>query len=375
MLIILLLCCMIVGLVAFSANKNLYVAPTAAGSIVMALGIFIQGVWQHMSGQSPDSLMTRTLVIGTTLVWLYLLVSYIASIRRSSFYRDHLADPVQRFGIGTWVAGTSTLLINLFASFGVYWVQETIHIMAVLNAGLWLFLLYFMCLGWYQILLQKQYDRIHGVLLLSTVSTQSIVLLFHQVFSSGYVAFWLNQSMIALGLLFYLISVSLILYRYSRRPDRLIADWTDTNCILYGALAITGAVVQATHAWSDTAILTLWWITLLILIVVECTEGIRAILRIRQKGWRHGIGIYNTAQWTRLFTLGMFYFFTMRTEPLYIEHTRSALAQDIHRWILNGGAWIISILLIIELILWIQAIIARRSARIEGDNQPSSMAE
>ncbi|WP_046214032.1 TDT family transporter [Paenibacillus wulumuqiensis] len=368
MLIILLLCCMIVGLIAFSGNKHLYVAPTAAGSIVMALGIFIQGVWQHMSGLGPTSLITRLLVIGTAIIWLYLLVSYIASIRRSSFYRDHLGDPVQRFGVGTWVAGTSTLLNNLFASFTWGWAQETIHILAVLNVGLWLFLLYFICLGWYQIVLQKQYERVHGILMLSAVSTQSIVLLFHQVFNNGYVAFWLNQAMIILGFVFYLMSASLILYRYSRKPERLVPDWTDTNCTLYGALAITGAAVQATHAWSDTTIIALWWITLLILIAVECTEALRAIRRIRQKGWRHGIGVYNTAQWTRLFTLGMFYFFTMRIEQLFTEHTGSALALGIHRWVLSGGAWVISILLIVELVLWIQALSIRRFSRMEADS-------
>jgi len=350
-----LLLFIIASVIAWSSKKGVSVVPTAASSIVMALGIFIQGAWQQISGQNPDSIWTRLLVLITTFIWFYLLLSYIRSIRRGSFYQDHLADPIMRFATGTWVAGTSTLLIAIHASFNMLFVNESIRILAILNIGLWIWVLYVMGRGWYHILHQPQINLVHGTILLSTVSTQSIVLLFHQVFKDSNIL-WLSQTVIIIGLICYVCSVVLIVYRYWHDDSSIVKEWTDTNCILYGALAITGAAVQAVHAWPDVAVIYLWWITWIVLIIVEAVEAVRAIRRIRAKGWRHGIGMYNTAQWTRLFTLGMFYFFTLRIYSLYQEYTSSAVALEGYRWILKGGPWVISILLVIETVLAIQAI-------------------
>lgn len=355
MLIGLLLLFIIAIMITWSSKKDVPVVPTATSSIVMALGIFIQGAWQQLSGYSPKSIWTSLLVIITVGIWIYLLVSYIGSIRRGRLYQDHLADPVMRFATGTWVAGTSTLLIAIHASFNHFILNEIIRIIAILNIGLWLVVLYVMCRGWYQILHQSQIHRVHGIILLSTVSTQSIVLLLHQIFKIDNLL-WLHQTLIIVGLIFYIWSVVLIVYRYWQHRHPIVEDWTDPNCILYGALAITGAAVQTVHAWSDGAIIYLWWITWIILIIVEGIEVVRAIKRIQAKGWRQGIGIYNTAQWTRLFTLGMFYFFTLRIYPLYQQYTESRWALEMYRWILTGGSWIISILLVIEIGLAVQAL-------------------
>lgn len=362
MVIILLLCCMVIASIAWSSKRTLPVAPTAAGSIVMALGIFIQGVWHDLSGQSLDSLSTRCFVIITACIWIYLFIHYIRSIRRGRFVQEHLADPVMRFAMGTWVAGTSTLLIAIHASFDISWVQASIRIMAIFNIGLWLLVLYVMCLGWYQIIHQSQIKRVHGTILLSTVSTQSIVLMLNQVYATSDIPSWINQIMIILGLIFYLFSLVLIVYRYWYHRDHMVQDWTDTNCILYGALAITGVAVQASHIWSTTALIFLWWITFTILLVVEVIELIRAVQRIVDKGWCYGIGIYNIVQWTRLFTLGMFYLFTMRLSMLDHPYTQLEWVIKLHHWILNSGVWIISVLLVIEVIFWVRAMLNRRSA-------------
>lgn len=359
MIIILLLCCMIVSLIAWSSKKNMPVAPTAAGSIVMALGIFIQGVWQNISGYSPESIWTRGLVIITACIWVYLLINYISSLRNGYFVQEHWTDPVMRFAMGTWVAGTSTLLITIYTSFHIGWIQGSIRLIAILNIGLWLLVLYAMCLGWYQILRQSQIKRVHGTILLSTVSTQSIVLMSSQIYTAEYIASWLNQIIIILGLIFYLFSVGLIVHRYWHDRHRIVQDWTDTNCILYGALAITGVAVHASHVWSTMALIVLWWITFMILLVVELIELIRAGQRIIKKGWRYGIGIYNTVQWTRVFTLGMFYLFTMRLSLLDHPYVKLKWVIGIHHSILNSGAWIISLLLVIEVIFWVRAMFNR----------------
>lgn len=348
MFMILLLSCVIIGLIAL--GKKLPAAPTAAGSMVMALGIFMQGTWQHLSGQPPDSLISRLLIVGIVLVWLYLLASYLTSIRRSTFYRDHIADPVQRFAAGTWVAGTSTLLINLYIGFHADWLNETVHIMATLNVGLWIFYMCVAVQGWYILLTDEKPHRLDGSILLPAVATQSIVLMCHQVFQLP-VGLWLSRTCIILGLFCYVIGWVLMIRRYRHRVEHSIQEWKVTNCIAYGALAISGAAISLTGAWSENVSYLFWWASLLVLIVVESIEIVRGIQRIRAYGWRTGVGRYHTAQWTRLFTLGMFYFLTMHTSQ---AATGNLFTLGLHHVILSVGTWVIAILLLIELVLWFQ---------------------
>ncbi|MEW4369651.1 hypothetical protein [Paenibacillus kandeliae] len=348
MFMILLLSCIIIGLIAL--GKKLPAAPTAAGSMVMALGIFVHGVWQHISGQPLTSLSARLLIIGIVLVWFYVLASYLTSIRRSTFYEDHVAHPVERFAIGTWVAGTSALLINLYTGFNADWLNETVHIMATLNLGLWLFYMGIVVQGWYKLVTNAQAQRTDSVVLLPAVATQSIVLMCHQVFQLP-VGVWLSRSFIILGLLCYGIGLVLMVWRYRPMGERSIQDWKITYCITYGSLAITGVAISLTGAWSSGVSYGFWWASLIVLVIVESIEAVRAIQRIRAYGWRTGVGRYHTAQWTRLFTLGMFYFLTMQTSQVAAGHL---LTQGLHTIILSAGTWVIGILLLTELIVWFQ---------------------
>ncbi len=347
MLIILLLSCIIIALITL--GKKLPAAPTAAGSMVMALGIYMQGVWVYWSGQSPQSFISSMFIIGIALVWLYLLASYLTSIRRSTFYRDHLADPVQRFAVGTWVAGTSTLLINLYASFHMDWLQESVHIMATLNIGLWLFYMCYAVMGWYQLITDISSPRIDGTVLLPAVATQSIVLLCHQVFALS-LGVWFTRSFIIVGLLCYLIGISIMIWRYRRSATWNLEAWKITNCIVYGGLAISVVAISVTEAWSEHVAYILWWIVAILVIIIESIEAMYGIQCIRQHGWRRGVGRYHTAQWTRLFTLGMFYFLTVHTVSIAAN---LSFTHVLHHIVLLIGGWVITVLLIIELLLWL----------------------
>ncbi|WP_322922177.1 hypothetical protein [Paenibacillus campi] len=363
MFMILLLSCIIIVLIAL--GKKLPAAPTAAGSMVMALGIFMQGSWVYLSGQPPYSVASRVLMIGIVLAWLYLLASYLPSIRRSTFYRDHIANPVQRFAVGTWVAGTSTVLINLYASFNSDWLNETVHIMATLNIGLWLFYMCLAVIGWYGLATDAQALRIDGTILLPAVATQSIVLLCHEVFALS-VNVWFTRSFIMLGLLCYVVGIIIMIQRRRRSSAWGMETWKATNCIVYGALAISGAAISLTGAWSESVAYALWWAALMLLIGIESIEAIDGAKRMRQHGWRSGVGRYHTAQWTRLFTLGMFYFLTLHTAQ---AAAAMPFTQLLHRLVLNIGAWVITILLVIELMLWIHKSVMQRIVPITGADE------
>ncbi|WPP43422.1 hypothetical protein SK066_10990 [Paenibacillus hunanensis] len=362
MLIILLLGCIIIAWIA--PGKKWPAAPTAAGSMVMALGIYMQGVWTYASGQAPQSFLSRVLILGIVLVWLYLLASYVTSIRLATFYRDHLADPVQRFAVGTWVAGTATLLINLYSSFQIAWLQESIHIMATLNIALWLFYICYAIMGWYRLMIDTSSARVDGTVLLPAVATQSLVLLCHQVFALS-LGKGFTRSFIIVGLVCYAIGISIMIWRYYRSTTWNIEAWKITNCIVYGALAISGAAISLTEAWSGQVAYMLWWIVLLLVIFIESVEAAYAIKRIRQHGWRHGVGRYHTAQWTRLFTLGMFYFLTLHT---IAPAANPSFTQILHHIVLVVGAWGITLLLIVELGLWLYtSMIGHRLLKEDGE--------
>ncbi|MFD1887673.1 hypothetical protein [Paenibacillus wenxiniae] len=348
MLIILLLSCIIIALIAL--GKKLPAAPTAAGSMVMALGIYMQGVWTYWSGQSPQSFISRVLIIGIVFVWLYLLASYVTSIRRSTFYRDHLADPVQRFAVGTWVAGTSTLLINLYASFHTDWLRESVYIMATLNIGLWLFYMCYTGLGWYRLIMDSSSSRVDGTVLLPAVATQSVLLLCHHVFALS-LGVWFTRSFIFLGLVCYMIGIVIMIWRYLHASTWNVDAWKITNCIVYGGLAISGAAISLTGAWNEWIAYGLWWVVAILVLIIESIETMYGIKRIRQHGWRHGVGRYHTAQWTRLFTLGMFYFLTLHTVQIAAA---IPIARFMHHFVLDVGAWVITVLLVVELMIWIR---------------------
>ncbi len=367
MFIILLLCCLIIGLITF--GKNWPAAPTAAGSMVMALSIFVSGVWPYMSGQSVNSLSSRLLVLGTILIWLYLLASYLTSIRRSTFYRDHLADPMRRLAIGSWATGTSVLLINVYYAFGAGWINETVHIMAVLNVVLWLFYLWSVLNGWRQLAGQSYRGELDGSVWLPATATQSIAWMIHEVFDLAD-GLWVSRILIALGMVMYLIGAWQLWRQHARRPrtKRTFGRWNATYVMIYGAPAIAAVTASATHAWSAEHITDAWWVILALLLVIEGREAIQAVSRIRNTGWRTGIGRYHTAQWTRLFTLGIFYVLTWYTLPLLQE---GSLSLMLHRWILKGGGWLLSLLLLLELTFWLIALI-RHSGQPLAESEATS---
>src|SRR5690606_28549077 len=80
-------------------------APTAAGSAVMAIGIFGLASLQRMPAAA---VLTQPFTLALLFLWAFIAASYVASYRDGTF-GEHLASPVGRFAVGTWVAATAVL--------------------------------------------------------------------------------------------------------------------------------------------------------------------------------------------------------------------------------------------------------------------------
>ncbi|MYL50042.1 hypothetical protein GLV98_11135 [Halobacillus litoralis] len=312
----------------------------AAGAIVMAIGIFLYGAWQQF--------FTNGAVVSVFYLLLTLII-YLLLIRQSlqkGFWKPFLSNPVNSFVIGSWVAGLSVsaqvILENLER------LQLLAVIVTVLNTGLWLFFL-FLCLYNFKKLWHRPTSHhSHGGILLSTVSTQSLVIVWSKLFPE--IPEVLIESVIIIGILFYLNSSALLIIRYRKTAWSITEDWTNTNCILHGALSITGLATVTAGVFPSSFVTFIWWCATVILFLVEGMELVRAYQRVRKLGWNQGVFTYHVSQWSRNFTFGMFYAFTMvmLESPAY-----TSVYSGFQQWFLYMWGWVVAVTLIYEMILWI----------------------
>ncbi len=319
--------------------------PTADGAAVMAFAIFTQGVLVHFTGKG--SVWTVGFAVFTLLLWLFLLACYLGSVMDGSFKSRHWDDPVGRFAIGTWVAGTGAALTA--AHINIPQLHPVLVALGILDAGLLIFYLFGASLAAGEIAGLRLVGKLHGVILLTTVALQSVCLMLHELF--GAKEYMVYRVLILLGILFYIAGAALLFLRYRRRDWNLADDWPESNCIVYGAVAITGAAALKSSVFPAGVLIGIWVFALLLLLWVEGMEIVRAVLRVRRYGLRKGLGAYAPAQWSRLFTLGMFYFFSREAEKLFDDHAPQML-NVLHEWTVYGGAWIIVFIFTAQLLVW-----------------------
>jgi hypothetical protein len=315
--------------------KKIYVS-TAAMAVVMSLGITTQGVLLNFFGSRFFySIPGRLLSIVDLSLWSSFLFSFLLACLNKKFKELHYSNPINRFGIGTWVAGTSICGILLDKQFSE-WVLF-VKILLGLNLGLWAFYIW-VSLRALAILFKKSLtNRVHGILLLTTVSTQSIVLLASSIFKGLPTPIALFFTMF--GVAFYIISSLLIIKRYSTFGTWSIRiDWNNTNCIMHGALSITGLACLVSHLLTKQSVIMLWIFVAIVFLIIEMVELCRLIVRIKVDGWKQAIFVYDVSQWSRVFTFAMFYTFTYLSQSLYIQ-----------KLIIISGIWVILALVIFEI--------------------------
>jgi hypothetical protein len=353
------------SIILFIFLKKIYVS-TGAMAVVMSLGITTQGVLLNFFGNRFFySIPGRFISIVDLALWSSFIFSFLLACLNKKFKELHYSNPINRFGIGTWVAGTSICGILLDKQFNE-WVMF-VKILLSLNVGLWAFYIW-VSLGALTALFKKGLThRVHGVLLLTTVSTQSIVLLASTVYKNLPISIALFFTIF--GVSFYIVSALLIIKRYSKlRSWSIRMDWNNTNCILHGALSITGLACLVSHLLTKQHVMIIWICAAIVFLMIEMVEFVRLFFRIKYDGWKQAIFIYDVSQWSRVFTFAMFYTFTYLSQP-----NPSSFSFYVQKLIIISGIWVICALVIFEIGILVKSIVEHYPRKWRKRSSPSEI--
>ncbi|MFD2216378.1 hypothetical protein [Metabacillus endolithicus] len=322
----------------------------ANGALIMATGIFCIGFTSRFTNFSQIPLYTADIAL--LIAWFSLFFSFIKTVFKGTFRRRYITHPVQSFAIGTWIAGTSILCLLFYKQFPEYkFVYITI---SLLSGGLWLFYLFICIQCYYVILKSKYFDKIHGVLFLSTVSTQSLVIVYGRLFNNHFF-YELTKLLIFIGIILYIINFSFILKRYIFYTWNLSDHWLNTNCIIHGAISISGIAAISSGTINNTIIFYIWLLALTMFFLVEGIEISRMFSRLSKYSFQKAIGCYHVSQWARNFTFGTLYLFTINLE-LPQKHVEFYLLKTA---IINIGLYILILLLVIEAFIFLMHVLNR----------------
>lgn len=176
---LLILIFLIVCITFFFTLKKIYIR-TSTMAIVMALGIVTQGVLFNYFGiQFFQHIFGKILCIINLTLWFGFILSFFIASLDGKFKDIHYSNVINRFGIGTWVAGTSINGILFYKQFS-HWGFISV-IIAFINIVLWIIYIGISVKTFIEISRTKSFQNVHGILLLTTVSTQSVVLLLNTV--------------------------------------------------------------------------------------------------------------------------------------------------------------------------------------------------
>ena len=324
--------------------------PTAAGAAVMAVGIFSLGALQRLPQPFPS--LTPFIAMELLIVWVY-IAWRLAACYIGGRFAVHISDPVGCFAVGTWVAGT-TVTASLVNSSIPEWRALAVTLDLV---GLFLWV-------WYVWLITRKFrviaaggagTRVTGRILLSTVSTQALLVAAEQIFP-GQTAGWISLGLIGLGLMYYFVGLALVIRRYAwQKGWGLAEDWDNTNCIIHGAMSITGLASVQSGVVPLWLVVGMWLWAAIMLLGVEAIEVARLWVRVREYGWQRGVFTYNVSQWARNFTFGMFYTFT-----LHLWAVLDSAAGPSAAWLVAAqegvvvwGPWVVLLFLLVELGLYL----------------------
>lgn len=332
------LLCLIIKLLFVKPGAS----PTPAGAIIMANGIFLYSAMQQFPLLYKYGEVFAFILAA---VWSLITISILMTLRDRSFRKLYLNNPIDIFAIGTWVAGTSVLgnvIFQFSLNPGIF-----PYVMGTLNVALYCWYVYHLFYAFRSIVNSPAKNKVHGALLLATVGTQSIVLLLYNIFNHLLPDIG-SAAIIGFGIFLYVAGFVLIVRRFAFiRNWNLADDWNNTNCILHGAISISGLAAATTGSLPYSTIFILWIWVLFWFILVEALELARVIVRTRKYGIKKAIFTYDVSQWSRNFTFGMLYAFTAKF-PL----ADASLLHPARTFILTVGPWVVFLFLIYETFLF-----------------------
>src|SRR5690606_3608447 len=133
----------------------------------------------------------------------------------------------------------------------------------------------------------------------------------------------------------------------------------NTNCMLHGAMSITGLALVVSGAVPLEATLALWIYVLGVFVTVEAIEIVRLIARIRAYGLRRGALTYRVTQWSRNFTFGMFVAFTLAL-IMHGGAAEAAALAAVQRAVVAYGPYVVVALLIVEIAVYLDGRVSGR---------------
>ncbi len=325
--------------------------PTGAGGIIMSIGIFSAFAATELPGYRP--VIGQLLALELLILWCLLAYSYLGTLRNGQFRKLHFNPFMHRFTLGTWVAGTAVLATLLLAVFPQY--RQLGYGFTLLALLLYIPYVSIFVTGYWQLWRHLSKQQATGVILLATVSTQSLVIATHASLQAA-MPEWLGPAIIMTDSLILCSGLLPIAWHYSRQPLSQLADnWSNTNCIIHGAVSITGLAAVLTASFTGGYIIILWCLAACLFMSIESLELVRGWQRIRRYGLRRGILRYDVSQWSRNFTFGMFYAFSF----MFLQHLDQLGVQYGWQYLLHGvvtwGQYVTLVLLIIEIALFLSA--------------------
>lgn len=213
-----------------------------------------------------------------------------------------------------------------------------------------------------------------GTVLLPTISTQAVVIAASSLFAGR-----LSSTLVAiivLGCALYAFGVLMIAWRYVFGGRWSLADdWHNTNCILHGAMSITGLASVQSGGVSAGWILLMWLWSAAMLALVESVETARLVARVQAYGFGRWVFSYHVSQWSRNFTFGMFYAFTLslgQSPAATLLGEVPGPLEFIQQLIASYGQYVVLLFLLLEIVL---AISRRFSVSYGGASLESSLKE
>src|SRR6185312_6164309 len=324
--------------------------PPGAGAAVMACGIFGLAALPALPGGAA---LRQPMALAVLVLWALLALCF-ALWRQDDEREDddpRLRPPMARVAVGTWIAGTAVTAALVAVAVPGWTLLAALLVCVAL--ALWPWYLRLAAAAVRQVVRDAR-QRVTGSILLVTVATQSTALLC-AVFTRPPVLPGLMVALVALGAAFYLAGTALIARAWLNAPRwRLDEDWDNGNCILHGAVSITGLAAVRSGAVPAPACVALWLVAAAMFAMIESVELARLVLRLRRHGWRRGVFCYDTSQWARNFTFGMFYALTRNDLATFGASSIAGVAALQH-WVAAGGPYVVLVLLLVELGLLVDA--------------------
>ena len=318
-------------------------SPTASGSIVMAMSICVFGAFLHL----PQSIafIAPDIALELFIIAFFIGVSYVECYTHQYFHL-HVQSILNRFTIGTWVAAIALLELLLIKTFPG--TEEITWPLVLLAVMLWATYMNFALPDLEALFKNHLTLHLNGYIFLTVISTQAVLLVLNTIMPR-WIPWLLNLTLISFGCLLYIACMMLVIRNYTRlRLRNVIVEWSHTNCLIHGALSITGLVCM-TVSFPAIISFIIWSVTAILFIAIESLSVLRFLIRAQKKN--RSAFRYDVSQWSRHFSYGAFYAFTctLQNRPVWLNYLK---LTDVINGIVMYGQYIVISLLLIQIALF-----------------------